>query len=621
VKRILLILVLLFVITAIGAVSYLVYSYTRKAPVASEIVPSSTLLFANLPNFPKSQSEFFETEAYQLFQEPEIQALISEPLELFRELLTKQETDEELLKLLVDIFQGEIFFAITHVNIIPAPDVGVAIGADTKLKKIQAAALLVQLEKELKEGNPNAQFETKKHLGIKYSVWELTPNYPICQTFLNSMMVLTLGETTMHDVIDRFKGKAETPSLSGTIAYENVINRMPIDHELFIYFNANEITQLLAPILAMVPQGMSTIQKLQGILSSGGSVTFEDSNVKDVMFIATKEGSSKAPASSQQKILELTSPDTSLYFSKSANLSESYDALMESLSQAGNPVITARATAFERSLRRVSLRIREDILASLGPEFAVIGRWKSSSLLPELALVTEIKKGTNVRPAIDTTFDVLKDVLVGIPSQLSWTLNQANNEIFHVLQPSIGPIAPTYVTTDKYLIIGLSQPYVQELVSKSSNPGPTLTQDPDYQATMNRLPNNGHSYSYCNLTTIFEPLYALAKNQLTKIAPADNAYLDFRKLPQAETISKHLSPLGAVSVHSAEGQTTTTYSPFGTAGTFIAGAAGGFLTAQALGVIPDLASIPILSKTSSNTEIHQSPHGNLAAVSGTPNSQ
>ena len=71
---------LIVVVTAV-----LVYlAFSKPAPRAASLLPESTLVFLDIPDISKSRTEFANTEFYALCHEPEVQAVLAQPLAALR---------------------------------------------------------------------------------------------------------------------------------------------------------------------------------------------------------------------------------------------------------------------------------------------------------------------------------------------------------------------------------------------------------------------------------------------------------------------------------------------------------------------------------------------------------
>lgn len=620
-KKIILLLVLL--IAAAAAAALLYFTLGKPAPKAADLLPETTLLFLDVPDFARSREQFRKTALYGLWHEPELQAFLEKPRQILRERLHGQagKDENDLAALILNAMQGEVFLAITQFALLPTFQPGVVIGMDVKRKRIEASAGLYRLQSRLKSAYPEGRFESKNYLGVKYSIWELRPNMPVCHAFLNSMLVFTYGEEGMRDLISRFTGHAadDAPALSASAPYRAVLERAPKEHEFHAYINTEQLAALLGPLIMMSPQSAGMFQKLGRIRATGNSITFVERAVQDVGHIAYKANGPKPTAPTRRDTLALTAPDTMLYSVGSADLAASYDEIMLALTQTGHPRLASGATRFEQTVRARGVRIREDLLANLGPETAVMATWPAGTRFPQLAIVAQIHNAAKARPALDVTLSVLKNQLLGGDEEFPWEETHSDGQTWRTVRIGAGAVAPTYWTTERFFILASTPDYARELFAQLKDGKPTLASSPGYQQSMNQLPPNGSSYTYCDMRSLFVPLYDLTKSRLS--GPGTNALVQADKWPRAETIAKHLFPFVSATVADQQTETTTSFSPLGRPVMFLAGAVGGFLAAQALAPAPPPAFIPTEPKTSSDTGAVRPPDGNQTAPSQTPSPQ
>jgi hypothetical protein len=283
---------------------------------------------------------------------------------------------------------------------------------------------------------------------------------------------------------------------------------------------------------------------------------------------------------------------------------------MDTIAQSGNATLTAFAAQFERGLNQRGLHLADDVLANLGPELALIGVWREGANLPDVALVAEVKNAAPLRPKIDHAMEALNDAGAG--------LSEAQPDLGETLHTwhAGGSVSPSYVVTDKFLILASNADYARALIVQSKNPAPTLAGNADFSKALQRMPAQASSFSYCDLRRVFDALYTLARANAQS-----NQYVDLSKLPKTETITKHLAPFLSATVDASDLQRTTTFSPFGKPLTIVVGAAGALGAAQ-----PFLARfvpsfIPTWPTTSSSTAAPPPPRGNQTATSQTPVTQ
>jgi hypothetical protein len=618
-KKIVIVFVLLVTVVAVA----LVYTtLNRPVPHAADLLPESTLVFLDIPDFSRSRDDFSRTELYALWQEPEVQAFLKKPLAALRESPSHPGTDSgnaAILDFALNTAQGEVFLGLTHVTILPALNVGLVVGADTGHKKFQAITGLYKLEGSLKKANPSGDFEDKSYLGIKYTLWQITPDLPICHAFFNSLVVFTLGEDTMRDLIASYTGQVPPNfrRLATSARFTTTRQHAAKNYHFLAYANVEQVLGLFGPLLAFSPQTSGVFQKLDGMDASAFSMTFVDRGVQDVGFLSYSRNAPKPPPPTLRKTLALTSPETLVYSVGSANLATIYEEVMQSLSQSGNASIMSSVGQFQQALRSHGIHMREDILQNFGPETAVIATWRAGARSPDVAFVAEIANEDKLRPALDNAMNALKQNALGDDQKAPWDETESAGQALRTVRVGAGLLAPTYTTTSQFFILANTPDYARELLAQAKQAKPTLATSAAYQESIQRVPANGSSYGYVDLSGLFEPLYAITKSAVSQIG--NNEYVDMDRLPQAETISKHLFPFVSATV-SAPGQVTaTSFSPMGKSMVMIAGVGAGIWAATEFG--PQLqnavATTPGAPRKSSGTAVPSAPPGNQTAPSQT----
>jgi len=613
------IVVFLLFTAAIGAVlAYL--TLTRPAPRAVDLLPESTLVFLDIPNFSQSHADFATTELYALWHEPEVQAFVRKPLKALREASSNAgapSDSDSVAHLVLDAMQGEVFLALTHVTIFPSFSPGLILGVNVGHKRIQAAAGIYELEKRLKQTYPNGSFQDKKYLGVKYTVWETQPGYLICHASFSSLVIFTFGEDTMRDAIACYTGQAppDFKRLSTSAKFMNVEAHAAKDHEFLAYLNVDEVVNLVGPLMALSPQTSGYYQKLQRIQASAVSMTFVDGGVEDVGFVAYSSDAPKPTPQTQRKTLSLTSPDTLLYSVGSADLSSAYEEGMQGLSQSGSAPVMSAVAQFEQALRTRGIHVR-DALQQLGPELAIIGKWRTGARAPDFAVVSEVANVDQLRPAVDGIMNALKESALGNDDTAPWDEAEAAGQKLRTVHVGANLVAPTYTVADKFFILASTPDYARELLTQAKESKPTLATSTTYQQYMKRLPSNGSSYGYADLRGLFEPLYGLAKSGLSEIG--SNEFVDIAKLPQSETIAKHLFPFASVTVSEQQQVTSTSFSPVGKSMAALLGIGGAVWVANEFGPQIMQATMSALPKKSSSTASPWGPLGNQTAPSQTP---
>jgi hypothetical protein len=617
-KRVIAVLLLLI---AVVTAALIYFAFGKPAPRAASLLPESTLAFLDIPDVSKSRTEFAKTEFYALWHEPEVQAFLAQPLAALREVSASVGAPRDagtIGGLVFDAMQGEVFLAVTHVTIFPEFNPGLVLGVDVRTKRIETVAGLYQLEGQLKQWYPKGTFQTKEYLGVKYSLWETEPGYPVCHAFFNSLVVFTLGEDAMRDMIASWTGQVprDFKRLADSAKFKKIQQHASKNHDFLAYFNVEEMLSLVGPLLALSPQTAGAYQKFSRIQTAAYSMTFVDRGIKDVGFVAYSSSVPKPTPPTQRKTLALTTPDTLVYSVGSADLAAIYEEVMQSLSQSGSANLMLMAGQFQQALRRRGIRMGEDVLQRLGPEFAVVANWRSGTRVPKIAIVSEITDADKLRPALDSAMDALKESCVGTNDALPWDETESAGQKLRSLHIGTQFFAPTYTLADRFFILASSPDYARELLAQAKEPKPTLAASVVYQQSMKRLPLNGSSYHYADLRGLFTSVYGLTKSVLAQTGGSQ--FVDEGKLPQPETIGKHLFPLASATVSEPQQSTSTSFSPLGKSLAVVVGIGGAVWAVNTFGPQLQQSAIPAWPKKSSSRVVPSAPRGSQTAGSQTP---
>ena len=610
--------ILLIVVFAVAVAVALVYfTYTKPAPKAAALLPESTLLFVEVPDFPRARAQFNSTQAYALLQESEVQEFLAAPRAALANALGLGDAggmDEILLRAL----QGDVFVAVTRLGTAsPQPQPRFVFGSDVKRKRLEATAAVAHLEHRFTAANPGASVSQKKYFGVRYTHWQLPDGHQFCHAFLNSLLIIAVDEDDIRDIITRFAGQAppDSASLASSAKFENARRQMPAEHALFAYLNVEPLLGLVGPLLALAPQSAGMFQKLVRIQAAASSVTFAGDLVEDVGLVAYSGADAPSAPASPRKTLALTSPDTSFYSVRSVDWSATYAQVMNTVAHSGNATLSVSAAQFEKAVRSQGVRIREDLLAQLGPETAIIATWRPGAQFPDLAIVAGFDNTPESRRSVDAVLDALKDATLGGDDQVPWEESSYRDETLRTVRVA-GSIAPTYVIVDKFFFLALTPDYARALLGQLKDGKKTLAASPAFGRLTKRLPHAGTTLTYCDLPPVYGQLYALAH---ANVSTTDtNQFFKLAKLPRAETITNHLAPYASVTVETETSSKTTTLSPLGKPLTLLVGVAGGIGAAQPFLAHLPLNLIPGMPTMSSDTGVRPRPRGNRTAPSQTP---
>ncbi|MEI6082877.1 MAG: hypothetical protein WCS70_01100 [Verrucomicrobiota bacterium] len=597
-KKVLLIFIAL---TLIVAAAILIFNRGGRSPAGAELLPESTLLFVDAPDFQAAREQLRGTPLAALWAEPEVQAFLQKPLAAVQGGLKKERWEEALA-----LPQGEVFVAITRFAATPKTEVGGAVGIDCKLHKVQAFAYLKVYEHQLAKYNPAATLEKKNYLSIDYTVVHASPAAQFCYGFLGTLLVGTTDEEQMRDMITRFTRNAlpEAVSLAGSMRFQNAIQRLPKNSAGHAFINMEQLFSQYGMLLLMAAQGSPMLESLGNIQATTVAVNFDGAGLTDSSIITYSKDHQPDPPI-QQSTLAVAPGDSALYAVQSTDLAGGFTKLMEALARSGNPTALKIGGDLDKYLSDAGVRLSDDFLTHLGPEVAYIGNWRSGARSPDFALVAEVKDPIT---KFDTIVETIKKTV-----ERTDDITHAG-ETLHVIRTGSSYAAPTYVLTEKYFVLALTPDYAKEIITQIKSGTTSLADSAEFKSVAQRVPTGGSSFTYCDLRKVMGGLYTLAHATATNT----DSFIAWNKLPQPETIMRHLGPYVSTTVEGAKASTTTTYSPIGKPLTYIVALAGGIGAAQPLLAQIPWASIPGLPTASSSTGAPPPPPDNQKATSQTP---
>ncbi len=602
---------LVSVITLFVAAVLLFLAMQRNPPVAADVLPAGTLLFVDFPNFRESRQDWQQTAAYRLFNEPEVHELLRPAIEGIQELLGVK-SDTETFHQILEAMEGEIFVAVTRVIILPKLQLGIVVGADVSHRRLESAAAMLKLEHGVRKYNPKVKVRTARHAGTKYTVYEVNKDMTICQATLSSLLVFTVGEATMRDVISQFKNpdSKTSPSLSRSTRYQQVKSQMPLGQELMTYINTEQLMALLGPALIMSGGGSSIASTFAANSATGYGLTFTNNGVLETTFTLSRSENLNIRPPTSRKSLSLTTPQTLLYSAQNTDVPALYESLMQFVSQNGTPETAKAATQFELHLRRNGVRIREDVLQKFGPETAFIGNWPKGASLPSLTMAAECRSDEAFAAALDKTMTELRALLLaGAPEGApEWETIETSGQVIRALRLG-SRFAPAYTVANGFFLLSTHPDSLAGLLEQTRPDGhPTLIATEAYRTAFRHLKMNGQSLLYANLPELAEPVTSYVRALLQSSA---------NTAPLAGKLKSHLFPHASVSLVDEQTTTTQTFSPLGKVP--LMAAAGAVVWMVYSEPITDwfMQFIPDASTSSSGTDAFPAPRGNQREASQT----
>jgi len=176
-----------------------------------------------------------------------------------------------------------------------------------------------------------------------------------------------------------------------------------------------------------------------------------------------------------------------------------------------------------------------DLPKALGPEIGIALDWPGEGGTPQPTLAVEVRDRGLAEKFVAALIDPR---LSGFEAS---TVKEGG--VTYYMMPETPYGRPTLALTDQFLVLGLNQ---AALAKSLKDEGETLAATESYKSAMARLPEPDIATGYIDARAAFERLYGTVRPMLIMmgaLGTQGGQSADFGKLPETETIAKHLGPI------------------------------------------------------------------------------
>jgi len=507
-----------------GAAYWRIFRKTSKRPVA-ECLPSNTLFYATLPNATSTLLKYQTSHLKEVLESKEVKdlkALVSDKLASApKGPLSIQDTTE--LKTIAESFvkslSGESFLAVTKVDPAAAGPVEMVFG----VRSVQGAGsfddFVAKLKKLAASKGTAPQTSQGKKGKYSYEWWEPVPNkIKVCFAKVDEWAILSLGEPSLHDFIDRYtQSAAATDSLAKRPSFQEIQKRLGSDQDVFAFVNLEEITGKM--IGFMEKQAAANSKQTANMLREsykpfvafGMGAHFVDRNITDRWVILSPKdkrpdlGASYQPCAYQT--LSFTSSDTLLYGAQNMDWRKQFENLRNTYRN-GAPQVAQIMDQAGLAVAKMGLDLNKNILEALGPEISFQMDWPAQADIPEPVLLLQIGKKDDFKPTAAFLTQTIK--AMGGPGVSETKIEQ--NDLLTMTIPPVPQISPTLLLNDRFMGVFLTQEGARRILTKPATN--TLSADASFQGLTANRKNGSSALYYAHTPRLIHKTYAAAKSAL-----------------------------------------------------------------------------------------------------------
>ena len=541
-KRILLLLIALTVAAFAGWYYWNFFQKISSAPIAA-LLPRETIFVAHMPDFDRAWDEWQHCDIYQLYREPAVQDFLRKPLAN----VSKSDVASQTLREVEQLAPKNAFIALTSIDNNNPKIVG---GFRFRGSKEEAEGIIGRWRSALMGQNSSVKSEKVQYQHHEIQVAK-TASFSIATAYDPPWFFAATDVSELERLLDRAdrRGSSEDNRLDKDDAYRAAISHRPSNSVAFFYFQPKAFSQRLAELRAAVgstpaPSDGTLLEKMRCI---AGSMRFENGKIRDIVFLGMPrlEQATTLTRSSQS----LGTKETFLYLAMLLNLGEKMDTLNQVAAFAGTKAFQALSDSGITDA---------DWKAAFGIELGALADWPSNAHWPSLFVTLPVRDPAKAGKILDA--------LLHGDEEGSWAETEKEGVRYFSKQSvaSFVAITPTIALSDRILIFGMNPESVEEALKRSNSGSSEFAASQTYKTAVGLLPAPTNFFAYIDSALLYSRLDASLRPMLLMAAafvPAVAGSIDPGKIPAAEVITKHLSPIVSSQRYDGDGYIAESIGP------------------------------------------------------------
>ena len=547
----------------IGVIAVIALAYALRlsrqpsATKVTSLLPQDTIAFVHVPDFNRTRDEWRRSDIYQLIHEPAVEQLLRKPLDR----LQKRNSQAPIFHDLEQVGAKDIFIAVTS---IAARNGSFIAGFRFRGNREAAAAIINKWQAQFLKKNANAK-EEKIAYGQHQIEVAVAPTFTLATTYDGQWFFASNEIDRLKELLDRADGRppggtTQPPggqdrqsSLQSSNAFRAAMAHMPSDYAALVYLQPKTIADRLAAVRASDVQiAAANEARLRRINSICGSTRFERGKMHDVLFTGMDRPQPNAAVT--RSSAALGSADTFLYLTTLVD-ANNWTGLGAA---AGLTPVAGWLDKFLRGLAAHGVTTA-DWNTAFGPELSSLADWPESAHWPSFVLAVPVKdrgRANQLAEAITTAVD----------EDARWVKSEKDGISYFSMATPLGlfSIEPTIALSNRLLVAGLNSTSVEAAVKRSDSRTAGISRSQTYTAAARSVPEPINFFGYIDTGLLYSRLDAALRPMLllgAAFLPALADRVDPTKLPPAETVTKHLSPIVVSQRYDGDGYVAESIGP------------------------------------------------------------
>ena len=549
--------ILLAVLVLIVASAFWILRATGPTDAAA-LLPAEAVALASLPDLPRTTSRWPKTILAKIGAEPEMKAFLERPVQY----LTKDRGGNEAAGILWNLKPERIFAAVVSVN---SNDAAFLVGFQFWGGKSGHDLAVARLREELSRGGPAPEVVRENYQGV-----EIASSAHRGLTLYNASQgqwgFLSNNLPALKDAIDRTAGRKKEGSLADSPRYKEVLSKLAKDADLLLFCQPQSALETMLEVGSSlgaqpIPHQIEQLRKVEAI---GATTKLDQVNLRDSIFVLRRNPPDIG--SLNHGAMKFTSPETAAYF-----------AFVSDFRQIFTAASNAIATGLLSTPAMQSTRLPQLIPEALGPDTAISVSWAPQQMRPTGLIAVQIKDQAKAEESV-------RELLALFPEASVTELEGIRYFSFPSLQSAFAN--PTLALVEGFLVLGVDPGELSDSL-QSFKTGQTLETSPVFASALSAYKATNEVFGYADSKMLFERGFPMLRRIIVfgvAVVPGASAIIDASKLPETESIAKHLQPIVYNQTRLPEGYLVESSGPITmNQAVFLGAAAGAWLLKPTLG--------------------------------------
>lgn len=522
-KRVLLLVV---VLAALIAAAWF-FLMPRGTSEGAQLVPADSVFYVTLPDVQRTINRWPKTALAQIAAEPAVADFLQKPI---AQLATGGGL--EAMDLLFRVKPGRLFLAVTAMRQNGAQAL---LGFQFLGGRKDVDAAMERLYRELGKTTPNSATAASDYHGDTVTTFSgATPLF--FSASHGSWAFIANHEAVLRQALDRAAGRAGSPSLAATDDFKKVSGHLSRDPDFLWYGKLQPIADLLVELGKQQNAAANARQfdQLRKMKALGGTLLLDGANQKEISFVLYPDAP-KLPSITRAG-MALTTPETSIFF----------DSSIDTKTMATDEYFQALPPGAQTFLTNAKVDLKQ-IPEIFGSDLGLVFGWPAGAMIPSVLFALEIKDRPRVQAMVESLLAGF-----GLPAAPAAS-NGAS--VFALPAAQLQLIDPQVAVSDKFLFASLTSAELNRALTLP--PGaPTLEGAGAFKPALAAYQATGQAFGYVDSKALFERVYNMVRPIAIfagAMSPTAGQFVDVQKMPDTETISKHLAPILYTSAQTADG--------------------------------------------------------------------